>query len=461
MDYPKVDEEDLRFFKGLLGEENVSIDPWEISISTFDVLAGLRGKAEAVLWPSNKDQIPRILEYCTSRRIPVTPRAGGTSTSGNATPLYGGVVLNMRKLNRVIEVIPEDSVVIVEPGVVYDDLNRKLERYGLFFPPEPASSRICTVGGMVANNASGLRAVKYGVTRDYVMGLEVVLPVGRTIEVGTLAPKSSIGYDLVRLFAGSEGTLGVFTKIALKLRTLPEVRRSGICYFGSAEEAGDAVARISHSNVEPSAIEYLDSATLGILIEEGYPYELSEAALLMETDGNMREAEEGLLIIRGICEGSGGRFVEASGRFGERLWDGRRAIGAILVRRTSGIIKGDIDVPRSKLTWMIGKAYRLASEYEVRVIAFGHAGDGNIHLNIMIDRKDEDSYSRAKAYYRRVLEETVKVGGAISGEHGIGVGKLEFMKLQHGEDVVRLMKEIKGVVDPAWIMNPGKMIEGS
>ncbi len=298
--YSRVEEEDLRFLREVVGPENVSTKGWELAVSSANAVGEIEGRAEAVVWPSNAEQVSKILAYCSRRGIPVTPRGSGSSTSGNAAPVEGGIVLSTRRMRRIIEVSREDLLAVVEPGVIYEELNSELRRFGLFFPPEPASGSVSTIGGMVGNNSSGFRAVKYGVTRDYVAGLEVVLPTGEIVFLGTRAPKSSIGYDLVRLFVGSEGTLGFFSRITLKLRPLPEARRTGICYAESAGRAAEAIFDMVAAPARPSALEYLDSRVLRLLAGNGYPYREAGAALLLETDGTERGAEEDMARLESI-----------------------------------------------------------------------------------------------------------------------------------------------------------------
>ncbi len=456
--YSRVEEDDLRFLREVVGPENVSTRGWELAVSGSNAVSEIEGRAEAVVWPSSAEQVSRILEYCTRRRIPVTPRGSGSSTSGNAAPVMGGIVLSTRRMNRVLEVSREDMLAVVEPGVVYEDLNSRLRGLGLFFPPEPASGSVSTIGGMVGNNSSGFRAVKYGVTRDYVVGLEVVLPTGEIMSLGTRAPKSSIGYDLVRLFVGSEGTLGFFTKVTLKLRPLPETRRTGICYAGSAKGAAEAVFDLLASPARPSAIEYLDSRTLGLLRGSGYPYREAGAALLIETDGTAAEAEEGMRRADSICASHGNEFRRAEGQEEEALWKGRRSLGALVAKLSPEVIVGDVDVPVSRLPWMVEEIRRLGDERGVGVVVFGHAGDGNLHVNILVGGRDEASRSRAWGLYEEVIRRTLEAGGAIAGEHGVGVEKRAFMEAQHGRLALDLMRRIKGAVDPSWIMNPGKLL---
>ncbi|MGC8694867.1 MAG: FAD-binding oxidoreductase [Conexivisphaera sp.] len=456
--YSRVEEEDLRFLREVVGPENVSTKGWELAVSSANAVSEIEGRAEAVVWPSSAEQVSRILAHCSERRIPVTPRGSGSSTSGNAAPVEGGIVISTRRMNRVLEVSREDLLAVVEPGVIYEELNVELRRLGLFFPPEPASGSVSTIGGMVGNNSSGFRAVKYGVTRDYVAGLEVVLPSGEVVRLGTRAPKSSIGYDLVRLFVGSEGTLGFFTKITLKLRPLPEARRTGICYAESAERASSAIFDVVASPARPSAVEYMDSRVLRLLVESGYPYREAGAALLLETDGTERAAEDEMSRLESICRSHGNDFRRVEGGEEEALWKGRRSLGALVAKLSPAVIVGDVDVPVSKLPWMVEEIYRLGDEMKVGLVVFGHAGDGNLHVNILAGGTDESSRGKAWELYARIMERTIEAGGAIAGEHGIGVEKRQFMEAQHGRPALDLMRKLKEAVDPSWIMNPGKIL---
>jgi len=456
--YSRVEEADLRALRDIVGPENVSTRGWDLAVSSANAIGEVEGRAEAVVWPASAEEVSEVLRYCSERGIPVTPRGSGSSTSGNATPVMGGIVISTRRMNRILEVSREDLLAVVEPGVVYESLNSKLRELGLFFPPEPASGSVSTIGGMVGNNSSGFRAVKYGVTRDYVSGLEVALPSGEIIRLGTRAPKSSIGYDLVRLFVGSEGTLGFFTKITLKLRPLPEARRTGICYAESAGRAAEAIFDVMASPARPSAIEYLDSRVLRLLSESGYPYREAGAALLVETDGTERAAEDDMSRIESICRSRGGDFRRAGGAEEEKLWSGRRALGALVARLSPYIIVGDVDVPVSKLPWIVEEIYGLGREAGVGLVVFGHAGDGNLHVNILAGGRDPESRRRAEDLYARIIERTIEAGGAVAGEHGIGVEKRGFMEAQHGRRVLELMRRIKEVIDPSWIMNPGKLL---
>ncbi|MGC8556141.1 MAG: FAD-binding oxidoreductase [Conexivisphaera sp.] len=456
--YSRVEETDLDVLRSIVGPGNVSTRWWELEVASSNAVGEIEGNAEAVVWPSSAEQVAEILRYCSRRRIPVTPRGSGSSTSGNATPVMGGIVLSTRRMNRILEVSGEDLLAVVEPGVIYEDLNRALAGRGLFFPPEPASGSVSTIGGMVGNNSSGFRAVKYGVTRDYVVGLEVVLPSGEIVRLGTRAPKSSIGYDLVRLFEGSEGTLGFFTKITLKLRPLPEARRTGICYAGSAEAASGTIFEIMSSPARPSAVEYLDSRVLRLLAESGYPYREAGAALLLETDGTPGAAEEEMSRLESICRSRGNEFSRASGEVEEALWRGRRALGALVAKLSPVVIVGDVDVPISKLPWMVEEIYRLGEAAGVGLVVFGHAGDGNLHVNVLVGGTDEASRRRAEELYARIIGKAIEAGGAVAGEHGIGVEKRPFMEAQHGRLALDLMRRIKEAVDPSWIMNPGKLL---
>jgi len=456
--YSRVEEADLEALRGIVGPDNVSTRDWELEIASSNAVSEIEGAADAVVWPTSADQVSGILRYCSRRGIPVTPRGSGSSTSGNASPVMGGVVISTRRMNRILEVSREDLLAVVEPGVIYEDLNARLREQGLFFPPEPASGSVSTIGGMVGNNSSGFRAVKYGVTRDYVTELEVVLPSGEIVRLGTRAPKSSIGYDLVRLFVGSEGTLGFFSKITLKLRPLPEARRTGICYTATPERASSAIFEIVASPARPSAVEYMDSRVLRLLVDSGYPYRDAGAALLLETDGTEKAAEEGMSRLEAVCRSKGNEFGPVEGAEEEAMWKGRRSLGALVAKLSPAVIVGDVDVPVSRLPWMVEEIYRLGDGMGVGLVVFGHAGDGNLHVNILVGGTDDAAHRRAMDLYSKIIEKAVEAGGAIAGEHGIGFEKRPFMEAQHGRAALEIMRGIKGAVDPTWIMNPGKLL---
>ena len=453
--------EDLNFLKGVVGEDNVSVDEAELVINSTDALGGAWVKPDVVVWPENTEQVSKIVSYANSRRIPVTPRGAGSSLSGNVIPVNNGIVLNFRKMNNIVEIFARDLQVRVEPGIVYDELNAKLKAYNLFFPPDPGSSAVCTIGGMVANNASGLGAVKYGVTRDYVIGLEVVLPSGQVITVGSRAVKASTGYDLLGLFVGSEGTLGVITQVTLKLRTLPQARRAALAYFDSASSAADAVSEMMNRSLNPAALEFMDRETIrAINHAKGLGLEEREALLIVEFHGSDESAERDLKMALKLCaEFHGIDLHEAKDEVErKKLWAGRKAAYPSLLQSAPNTIIGDIVVPISKITEMLDEAYGIGNRNGVRLACFGHLGDGNVHPNVLGDRADKESWRKAVKTNDEIVEYAIKLCGVASGEHGIGIEKKRFMSMEHGPSL-ELMKQLKLLLDPRGIMNPGKFFD--
>ncbi len=461
MHYNKVGNQDIEFLKSVAGPADVSTEDFDLVTNSLDAYSGEIALPEAVVWPESSEEVLKILSYASSRRIPVTVRGGGTGLTGASVPRYGGIVMNMSKMSRIIEVRPLDMQVDVEPGMIYDQLNRELEPYGLFFPPDPASGKSCTIGGMIANNASGLKAVRYGATRDYVLALRVVFPVGLDLRLGSKVFKYSTGYDLARMMVGSEGTLGVITEATLRLRTLPRNRRTIAAYFDSIEDGVKCINTIRLSGLEPGAIEFLDRTHLR-LISEWARLDLPqrECMIILEfhsysAAGLEEEVSDALNILR-----KGGAVevvVPRSAQEGERIWEARRGAYPSILKASRSPIIGDIIVPLSKLLDAVKKAYELAEKYGVRVGVMGHLGDGNVHANWLTNRRDMDEWERAHRANAELTRYALELGGAASAEHGIGIEKKEYMREQHGE-ALDLMKKIKALLDPNNILNPGIML---
>jgi glycolate oxidase len=452
---------DLAFLEEVLGTDNLSIDEEELLTNASDAFPGEWVKPDVIVWPANTQEVSRIVKYANDRRLPITPRGAGSSLSGNVTPIYHGIVMNFRRMKNIVEISNEDLQVRVQPGAVYDEMNAQLQPYNLFFPPDPSSSSVCTIGGMVANNASGLGAVKYGVTRDYVLGLEVVLADGRILRIGSKAIKSSVGYDLASLFIGSEGTLGVITQIVLRLRTLPQTRVTAAAYFDSVSAATDSVSEIMRSGLRPAAIEFLDrESILAVNRAENLGLREADAMLLLEVHGMEDLASRNMKLALEICRRYGAAEIHEARDEAERkrLWTGRKGVYPSFVRSARSVIVGDIVVPISKITEMLAKIYSIAGKYDLRIACLGHAGDGNVHPNILTDRSDSEHWIRAMRANEEIVVCAIKLGGVASGEHGIGTEKKQFMQLQHGESL-DLMRKIKTLLDPNWIMNPGKFMD--
>ncbi len=460
MRYKKVSGEDLENLRRIVGDDYVSTDEDELAANAIDAFPGEFHMPEAVVWPGNAHEVARVLAYANENRIPVTIRAAGTSLSG-CVPLYGGIVLNITRMNRVKEIAERDMLAVVEPGVIYERLNEQLSRYGLFFPPDPGSAVACTVGGMVANNASGMRAVKYGVTRDYVLALEMALPSGKLVKLGARVFKTSIGPDLTRLMVGSEGALGVFTEITLRLRPLPRKMVTALALFDKVTDATDAVYEIVRTGLDPAAIEFLSRKTIQAVTQfRDLNIPDADALLIIELHGRDEHVLEHMRDVERILERHGAFHIKSAEEEGERkrIWEARKGAYPSLLRISPSPLTGDIIVPISKITDMVAKSYEIAERYGVDMGMVGHIGDGNVHHTWFADRREPGSWERASKANEEIVRYAIELGGAASAEHGIGIEKKKFMRLQHGE-AYELMLQLKRLFDPNNILNPGIMFD--
>lgn len=418
-------------------------------------------RPEAAVWPTRSEQVSDILKLANEHRFPVVPRGAGTGLTGAAIPASGGLVLDLCRMTQIIDIRITDRQVVVQPGVVYADLEKALQPFGFFFPPDPASGTVCTLGGNVATNAGGMRGAKYGVTRDYVMGLEVILPDGRMMRTGSHCMKSASGYDLTRLFVGSEGTLGVFTEITLKINPKPTALKTGLAHFSALRNAGQSVADIMQSGIIPSILEILDKNAVNVLRTQG-EMDLSEAeaVILVETDGYTEtEASFQMTKIIEIFKMNGARDVltAESNEEAEELWRARKSVGSIAARLRSHNVSEDVTVPMSKVPDLLTDISTIVKKHDLPFVIFGHAGDGNIHPRIMYDRSDPDQVGKMEGAVGEIFELTCKMGGTLTGEHGIGLAKAPYMQLEHDPVALQLMTSLKGLLDPNNILNPGKM----
>ena len=416
---------------------------------------------DALLMPKTREEVASILGIANSEKIPVIPRGAGSGFAGGSVPARGGIILSLQRMDKIIEVNRNDFYIVAEPGVVTRNIQKAAEAEGLFYPPDPSSVNFCTIGGNISTGAGGARGVKYGTTKDYVMGLEVVLPTGDIIFTGTRAPRSVAGYDLTRLLVGSEGTLGVITKAILKLIPLPEKTVTVAAIFTSIHDAIAAIDHIIMSGVRPSVIEFMDNSSISV-VRELLPEsvrEKGEAMVISEVDGPGTQVEEGLHRIEDICRKSGAVIVSAARTPQERekLWTARRSVSPALYKINPTKINEDIVVPRSKLPDLMNEIGKIASTNKVQIVSFGHAGDGNIHINVMTDDKNEEEFKRAKKSVHELFEVTLRLGGSISGEHGIGMTKAPFLPMEVSDKVIGIMKGIKQTFDPNNILNPGKI----
>jgi glycolate oxidase len=421
-------------------------------------------RPDCAVWPSSTEQVSQVMQLAGSQGVPVTPRGAGTGLAGGAIPAHGGIVMDLGRMNRIKAVRIPDRQAIVEPGVVYAELSKRLDEHGFCFPPDPASSKACTLGGNVATNAGGIRGAKYGVTRDYVLGLEVVLASGEIMHTGTKCIKSSSGLDLTRLFVGSEGVLGVITEIILKIAPKPLAFHTAMALFPSLSAAGEAVAAIMQSGVVPSVLEIMDSNTLRVMREHGgADLPRAEACILLETDG-FTEAEAGKQMEQavGAMQECGASKVDISTSPDEaaKLWKVRKAISSTAASLRPNAVSEDITVPISMVPRALKRAAAIISSHNLPFVIFGHAGDGNLHPKMMYDPNDADQSRHVKKAVDEIFAMTCQLEGTLSGEHGIGLAKAPYMHLEHDQASLNLMRGIKRLVDPGNILNPGKLALG-
>lgn len=441
----------------IVGRDNLYTAPEELIVYSYDAT-----QQESLPWavarPVSAEEIAKIVILANREGVPVVPRGAGTGMSGGSVPVRGGIVLSLERMNRIIEIDEKDCIAVVEPGVVTGDLQRAVESRGLFYPPDPASHQFCTIGGNVAECAGGLRAVKYGVTKDYVLGLEVVLPTGEIVRTGARTVKSVAGYDLTKLIVGSEGTLGIVTKITVKLLPLPESIRTLSAFFGSIENAASAASAVIAGRVLPRALEFVDGTSLRA-VENHLKEDISAGAaamLLVEVDGTSESTAREIGRVKEIMKAwSADRVVTAADDSGrEQLWKARRSISPALYSIKPKKLNEDIVVPRSKIADILRTIDGIGKRYGLLIANFGHAGDGNIHTNIMIDGSDLE---KGRAAVKDIFEAALNLGGSISGEHGIGISKAEYLPMELQPDAIKIMKRIKEAFDPNNILNPGKI----
>jgi glycolate oxidase len=445
----------------VVGADHVRTDAASLQRYGQDAL-GIGHPPDLVLLPANTREIAAIARLCHEHRIPLVARGAGTGYTGGAVPTRGGVVVSMERLNRIIEIDEANLLAVVEPGVVTGDLQRAVESVGLFYPPDPASLETSSIGGNVAECAGGPRGFKYGNTRRYVLALEAVLPSGEVIETGSKAVKNVVGYDLTQLLVGSEGTLAIVTKVTLRLIPKPPVRATLMALFTDIQAAVDAVTGLIGRRIVPVTLELIDAEAL-IAVSAHVGREMAPsgtgAMLLVEVDGTQVAVDEEIDQVAHACRDVGAiRVVPAADdEERDRLWTTRRLISMAL--RSTGLLKinHDVVVPRGRVPELFSVLDELREEYRLKIVAFGHAGDGNIHVNLMIDPNDPDQRTRAKAAERVLFERVVALEGSISGEHGIGFAKAPYLPIELSPEEIALMKRVKGAFDPNGILNPGKI----
>ncbi len=452
----------IQAFENIVGFENVYSDKAHLIAYSYDATR-TRYEPDAVVFPRNENDVSAILHYCNEHGIVITPRGAGSGFTGGALPANGGIVLAMEKhMNKILEIDMQNLVAVVQPGVINKDLQKAAEEVGLFYPPDPASEEYSTLGGNVSENAGGMRAAKYGITKDYVMALRAVLPNGDIIRAGKRTIKDVAGYNVAGILIASEGTLGVITEITLKLLPKPRFTKAYMGVFPTVEDAMNAVFKSLAAGANPVAMEFLDSLVVQAL-KEKLKIELPEnagALLIGDVDGNVIEELEFQLqtLERSFRENGASDFQIASdSKQRDKLWFARRNASQSITIYGSKKLNEDISVPRSKLPDALKAIYAIGNKYNFKVPCFGHSGDGNIHVNVMVDGNDANQLKQGHHAIEEIFKTVVEMGGTLSGEHGIGMSKAPFMNIAFNEAELALFKSIKNAFDPNNILNPGKM----
>lgn len=450
----------VRQIEKIVGKQHVTTDKADLICYSYDATQR-QFLPEAVVHPGSAGEIGDILKLANAEKIPVFPRGAGSGFTGGSLPTGGGIVLATARLNRILEIDEENLVATVEPGVVTETFQKAVEKVGLFYPPDPASLKFSTLGGNVAECAGGPRCVKYGVTKDYILGLEIVTPTGDIILTGGSTMKGVVGYDLTKLMVGSEGTLGVITKIIIKLLPLPEAKKTMLVLFDSIDGAARAVSAIIKGKIIPATLEFMDGATIDC-VRQATDLEVpaeARAVLIIEVDGDADVIERQAARIAAIIQPLGvvETRIASTAAESEALWQIRRSVSPSLRKVNPDKFNEDICVPRSKVPDMIRKVEEISRRHAVPIVNFGHAGDGNIHVNVMIDRKKPGDLEKAEAAIKEIFREALALNGTMSGEHGIGIMKAPYIPMELSGGAVDYMKTIKRALDPNNILNPGKI----
>jgi len=457
-----LDLKHIKSLKELVGDENVFSDKAHMIAYSYDATR-TRFEPDAVVFPRDEEDVSRILVYCNHHGIVITPRGAGSGFTGGALPTNGGITLAMEKhMNKILEIDMENMVAVVQPGVINMDLQKAAEEVGLFYPPDPASEEYSTLGGNVSENAGGMRAAKYGITKDYVMALRAVRPNGDIIRAGKRTIKDVAGYNVAGILIASEGTLAVLTEMTLKLIPKPKFTKAYMGIFPSVDDAMNAVFKSLAAGANPVAMEFMDDLVVEAL-KEKLGIELPEdagALLIGDVDGNVSEEVEFQLDIlqKSFKENGAQDFVIAhNAKERDGLWYARRNASPSITIFGSKKLNEDISVPRSMLPEALKRIYEIGNKYGFRVPCFGHAGDGNIHVNVMVDGSDEKQLEDGHKAIEEIFELVVEMGGTLSGEHGIGTSKAPFMNIAFNDVELALFRDIKKAFDPNNILNPGKM----
>ncbi|MDQ0271456.1 FAD-binding oxidoreductase [Cytobacillus purgationiresistens] len=420
---------------------------------------------DLVLQPISAEEVSGVVKAANHWKVPIYPRGRGTSLSGGPLPVHGGIVLDCSQWNQKLIIDSDDTVAIVSPGVITAEIDHAASKHGLMYPPDPSSAHVSTIGGNLAENAGGPRGLKYGVTKDYVLGLEVVTPEGEIIKTGGRTIKNVTGYDLTKLIVGSEGTLGVITEATLKLIPRPQAAQTMMVIFDDIVDAGKAISSVLTSGLLPSKMEIMDQSSI-VAVEAYEPIGLPldvDAIILIEMDGHPIAIGDECEQVKKVCLAVGAKevIIAADDESASRLWKARKLVSPAIVRKKPTKISEDATIPRSKIPEMFKRLKEIKEKYDIDLVVFGHAGDGNLHPNIITDKRDREEMRRVEKAVEEIFATAIQLGGTLSGEHGIGTMKTPFMEMELGEAGLDMMKRIKLVWDPNNIMNPGKIFPES
>ena len=445
----------------IVGSENFDDSQVGKLVYSYDATPKFQSMPDAVIAPRTTKEVSDIVKICNEHTIPIVPRGSGTNLCAGTCPTEGGVVLIFKHMNSILEIDEENLTVTVQPGVITLDMINEVEAKGLFYPPDPSSMKISTIGGNINENSGGLRGLKYGVTRDYVIGLEVVLPNGEIIHTGGKLAKDVAGYDLTRLMVGSEGTLGVITEATLKLIPMPESKMTMLAHYQDLEAAAKTVSSIIANKIVPTTLEFLDQPTLKVVeayAQIGLPTNVL-AVLLIEQDGPIEVVKRDMEKMARLCEQEQAILVKiaASEEEANDLRTARRAALSALARLKPTTILEDATVPRSEIAKMVRAINEIAEKYQVNICTFGHAGDGNLHPTCLTDVRNHEEMERVEKAFEEIFVKAIELGGTITGEHGVGMMKAPYLELKLGAAGIAAMKAIKDSFDPNNIMNPGKV----
>ena len=467
-----MDDRIIRRLTEIVGPASVLTSDEERLCHSYDATRR-SAMPDVVVRPGSTAEVAAVARLCTEEKIPLTPRGAGTGLSGGAVPVKGGLVLSLTGMRRVRQMATEDLYAVCEAGVVTEQFQKAADEVSLFYPPDPASQKCCTLGGNIATSAGGIRCLKYGVTKNYLMGLEAVLPTGEIIKTGARTVKSVAGFDLTRLICGSEGTLAVVTAAILRLIPRPDHAETILAGFDTVEQAASASAAVIARGIVPAALELMDSLAVSAALRQaeslgGGIERLGPALgqveglalLLAETDGFKEAAEHEASAVEAVLKKAGARFVKKSSDRSERdtLWEGRRGVLAGLARLKPIIILEDATVPRSRIVEMTGAVTSAAARHGLTVALFGHAGDGNLHPTILVDAPFDDRAKDVEAAVKEMFDAALSLGGTVSGEHGIGIDKAPFLRDEVGDVAFETMGRLKKAFDPEGILNPGKLL---